>query len=257
MSEKSQRCLTIEELVAYGNQELASTRAAHLNECSLCKAALDGLELADSSLQQELRDGTFLKEYAGPYHSKEIVAKERKLISKKWLIAASILLGIGWAAWQYYPTSTTLQAFDNSPLAYVEQPYRRQMRSAGITTDMYGEAAHAFALDSFSNSVELYLLAIPNAPTSLLRTRGYYELGITYWQKGEHTEAIDYLTRARLGELDYYEDATWALAQLYRQLGFLDEAKSLYQDLLSIEKSPYRPKALELIAIINSADSSL
>jgi len=252
----SQRCLTIEELVAYGDQGLTGAKAVHLEECELCRAALDGLALVAPSTKLSLLEGSFMDEFNRPPSTTKEAAKQRTLFPKRWLVAASMVATLGWASWQYFPRTDQPIYVDTSAFAYVEQPYKRQMRSAGITTDMYGEAAQAFARDSFTQSVQLYLSALPSAPTSLLRTRGYYELGIAYWQLGAHTESIDYLTRARLGEMDYYEDATWALAQLYRQLGFLDEAKSLYNDLLTIEKSPYKPKAEEIITIIKSTDNS-
>jgi len=107
------------------------------------------------------------------------------------------------------------------------------------------------------SSIALYQTVIPNAPTALLRTRGYYEIGIAYWKAGAFEDGVDYLTRARLGELDYYEDATWALAQLYRQMGYLEESKRLYEDLLNIDKSPYLPKAQQMLELINSSDQQL
>ncbi|MFK8058410.1 MAG: tol-pal system YbgF family protein [Saprospiraceae bacterium] len=253
MPASNQSCLSIEDLIAHGEGDLSMDRKAHLKQCELCKAALDGLELADPSIRTALLEGSFMQEFQKVNTAPSTVAKQRKLIPAKWAVAASISLGLGWAAWQYYPP-TTGEIFEASPLSYVEQPYRRQMRSAGITTDIYGEAAHAFAIDSFNQSIPLYLAAIPKAPTDLLRTRGFYEIGIAYWKAGAFEEGIDNLTRARLGELDYFEDATWALAQLYRHLGYMEEALSLYQDLLNIEKSPYAEKARQMIDLINSSN---
>jgi len=255
MSTGNQPCLTIEELIAHGEGRLSIKRLSHLKECQLCKGALDGLELIDPSVQKDLLAGSAMPRLFTDQTAKSSVAKERSLIPRRWLAVASVLFVFGWAAWHYYPISNSTSGFETSPLSYVEQPYRRQMRSAGITTDLYGEAAQAFAMDSFALSINLYQAAIPQAPTDLLRTRGFYEIGIALWQAGEFEKGVDNLTRARLGELDYYEDATWALAQLYRQMGYLDEARSLYQDLLEIEKSPYLPKAQQMIDIIDSADA--
>ena len=255
MSSTSNHCLTTLELIAHGDGSLSTHRIEHLGCCDLCKAALDGLEMTDDSTKQSLLDGTFMQDFDDFNYSTSEIAKTRSLSSGRWLVAASLLLALGWASWQYYYSDGASSAFETAPLAYVEQPYRRQMRSAGITTDMYGEAAQAFTSDSFTRSIELYQVAIPKAPTGLLRTRGFYEIGIVYWRDRNFELAIDNLTRARLGELDYYEDATWALAQLYRETGYLNEALSLYQDLLTIDKSPYVPKALHMIEVIEDSNA--
>jgi tetratricopeptide (TPR) repeat protein len=256
MPSPTNHCLSVRELIAYGDGGLSTHRVEHLNACVLCRAALDGLELSDQSTQQSLLDGTFMEDLDGVSLTQASTAKQRTLSPARWLVAASLLLALGWASWQYYYASEGSPSYETSPLAYVEQPYRRQMRSAGITTDMYGAAAQAFAVDSFIRSIELYKLAIPKAPTELLRTRGFYEIGIAHWKTGDFELAIDNLTRARLGELDYYEDSTWALAQLYRQTGYLNEALSLYRDLLTIDRSPYLPKARQMIEVIEDSDAN-
>lgn len=256
MPTRNQRCLSIEELIAYRAGSLDTDRVSHLKACKLCKGAADGLGLIDSSIQKDLLTRSIMPPYHVDKATKISLAKEKRLIPRRWLAAASIAVALGWAAWQYYPTSANTSGFETAPLSYVEQPYRRQMRSAGITTDLYGEAANAFVKDSFTLSIRLYEAAIPKAPTDLLRTRGYYEMGIALWQAGKFVTAADNLTQARMGELDYYEDSTWALAQLYRQMGYLDEARSLYQDLLKVEKSPYLPKAQQMLDLINSTETT-
>ncbi len=254
MSSNSNRCLSLQELIAYGDGDVANHLAIHLKCCELCKAALDGLEMTDKSTRQALLEGSLMKGYQDLSYAPTESAKVTKLSPRRWLVAASLLFALGWAMVQYYNSPEAASTLDSAPLAYVEQPYRRQMRSEGINTDMYGEAAQAFVLDSLAKSIGLYQEAIPKAPTGLLRTRGLYEIGIAYWKLGNFDLAIDNLTGARMGELDYYEDATWALAQLYRQTGHLTEALSLYQDLLAIERSPYLPKAAQMIELIEDSD---
>lgn len=253
----SEHCLSIEELFALDRGTLPAARQSHFVHCQLCKAAFDGLELTDPSVKNDLLSGGYMPQYLTfDTHLDRTSNNKRHRFPTRWLVAASVVAALGWAAWQYYPKTTSASVVNTTPLAYVEQPYRRQMRSAGITTDLYGEAAYSFSIDSFSQSIELYQSAISKAPTDLLRTRGYYEIGIAFWQAGDFEKGVDYLTRARLGELDYYEDSTWALAQLYRQMGYLDEAVALYKDLLKIEKSPYLLRAKQMIALINESETA-
>jgi len=256
MPTSSKHCLSGEELTALIEGTLTAGRKEHLVDCKLCKAAYEGLELADPKVKNDLLQGGVMPDLIFDAPSSKTSSSNRQHYSTKWLAAACVVAALGWAAWQYYPSEDLAPQIETSPLAYVEQPYRRQMRSAGITTDLYGEAAFAFSKDSFSQSIDLYESAIPKAPTALLRTRGHYEIGIAFWQAGNFEKGIDNLTRARLGELDYYEDATWALAQLYRQMGYLDEAIALYEDLLKIEKSPYLPRAQKMIALIEASGSA-
>ena len=52
MPTSNQRCLSTEELIAHGDGGLSHERLSHLRECTLCKGAIDGLELIDPSIKR-------------------------------------------------------------------------------------------------------------------------------------------------------------------------------------------------------------
>jgi tetratricopeptide (TPR) repeat protein len=251
MPTNSQGCLSVNELAAHQRGELADSRLSHLESCMLCQAAADGYSIADDKTKTDLEKGIAMPSYEKAKQRSIPRKQPRKLSPRPWLIAASLLVGLGWAGWHYISITSANPSIPDSEWYAVEQPYRRQMRASTTEQDLYAEAAIAYEQARFGESIQQYKLALQNASTDLLRTRGFYELGIAQWKAGHYQDAADNLTRARLGELDYFEDATWALAQLYRQMGRLDEAKVLYNDLLRIERSPYRPRAQSILQAIS------
>lgn len=243
----SQPCFSTSELLKARSNELSEKRLAHLDTCPLCSAALQGLELSN-----ELEGlGSEMLLALVPDFKVEPPKKTPSLTiikSIKWLAAAAAAFLFYWIGIDYKmnpPQSTVMGAFD-----FVEQPYQRILRGSANNSDIYSEAAKAFSEGDFQNSISLYIAQLDSIQSPLLETRGNYELGIAYWKNGDFQDAVDRLTRARMGELDYYEDATWALAMLYRQIGELENARELFKDLAFEKQGPYAERAMQALELL-------
>lgn len=245
-------CLSANELVDAYNGVLPKNRLHHLENCSLCEAAVDGILL----MEEPPVSGDDLLKMLNPSFEDEVfkkphpVHKLKVFNSLRILIAASVVGFLFYAASLYQnkqrANASILEAFAN-----VEEPYSRRTRSIERPRDVYFEAALAYEKQDYTSSLNLYHKTLANVKSISLITRGHYETGIVHWKAGNIDSAIHYLTTARFGEDMFYEDATWALAQVYRKDNKLTEAKVLFNDLIYIDDSPYKQKAEELLELLD------
>lgn len=236
----SHPCLSTSELLLAKSQNLSQERKEHLDKCPLCAAALQGLEM---SAELEGTTNEKLLSHLPPFtFQSEPNSKPFSVIrSLRWIAACAAVVAICWIGYQYKmmpPDRIAMGDFD-----FIEQPYQRKVRGNTRNTDLYLDAAKAYTEGDFQKSIATYLAILDTVQSSLQATRGHYELGIAYWKNGNTQQAASELTTARMGEADYYEDATWALAMLYRQTGELAKAVQLFEDLRFKMDGPYMSRA--------------
>ena len=243
------RCLTVAQLELAAGGELSTRLRQHLNTCLLCQSAVDGYELNEELASLTATELTAQASARRPAASGS-GDETGRLRWIRYAAAAASLALLVWAGWRY-----TTQA-DTEPelmeeFAYIEQPYPRITRSDEASDDYYLQAATAFEKGDLTLSTKLYRDLIAQASSELQLTRGHYEYGLALWRNGDHSSAIEELTAARFGEASYYEDATWALAQLYRSMGSIPISRQLLIDLSKQATSPYAARAQRLMELMD------
>lgn len=264
-------CLSPDELLAARARTLPAARRAHLEACSLCRDALDALELHGEyaaagdltapapTFEESLRPvGQPTAAAAAavsrpPSRLRASGVGVARLVRFAGLAAAACLLvyaGVEYAALQRAAPATDFDTDD--ALAYVEQPFVRAARGddADAPADVFAEAAAAFEAQAFREASLRYREALAGLSNEALVARGRYELGISLWRAGDPEAATEELTAARFASEDYHEDATWALAQLYRDRGAYPQARQLLGDLAAFPGSPYAARAEALLEIL-------
>lgn len=247
------RCLDIAELQLAAAGRLAPDRAQHLAVCPLCASAAEGLELNDLAAWP----ANEIANLAAEQRPARTTATSRwGRISRlvRYAAAAAIIGVLVWAGYRYEPAGAD-PAGVLAEFAHVEEPYSRVTRGAAeAPDDYYAAASGAYAAGKYAESARLYAGLVDRASTELLATRGRYEYGLALWRTGRHDEAIDELTAARFGESSYYQDATWALAQLYRAAGDDVRARQLFVDLTKDRLGPYAERARRAILLLDGAE---
>ena len=264
-ADQSTPCLSLAELQAAESGELASERLRHLATCPLCAAAFEGLTLASEDVREELLS-------VGPERSARPALEEATIVTLPhadaafghggsrraksiWLwpglaMVASIIVGVVLLSDLHRNGSTSVtQAEFVDDFNSVVEPFARRERGEADTAsaDAYLDAASAYERGEFAAAAQAYRDEISRESSPLHDTRGYYELGITNWRLGQFDSAADYLTRARMGEAEYFEDASWALARVYLLLRDTASAAVVLQDLEGLQQSPYADKATRLL----------
>ncbi len=255
------RCLSLAELQSAAQGNLDAARFEHLRDCPLCAAAFEGLSLADedelelllntpSAEDQHQQEAKILPLSPKPFVLGKTRAPGRNLLWSGLAIAATLLIG-GFLLTQNQGLSTGI---DNSSLpkdvfSSIQEPFARRQRSESTVgpVDPYQKAAIAYEEGDYSAAVSAYRDELARFKEPFHDTRGYYELGITHWRLNQLDSATDYLTRARMGEADYFEDASWALALAYLQQRDSASAKTVLQDLQKLENTSYRDEVKDLL----------
>ena len=249
------RCLSLTELHEAHHGKLAAERRAHLTTCALCAGALEGIALDPDLVEQPL--ATWRERLTPTSQPLRVAHRARapRLRALRFVAAASIVGLLVWAA-SVYEAQPTRYASIQEEFGHVEQPYLRSTRGEAVGGDYYGQATQAYKDSNYALSVELYSNLVDRASTELLATRGRYEYGLALWRNKQYDQAIEELTAARFGESSYYEDATWALAQLYRTVGRFTLARQLYLDLSKNRLGPYAERAAAAVDLLNEDEAA-
>ena len=271
-------CLSVAELTSAATGSLDPARGSHLRACPLCSAAYEGLELAEETTRRALLAEADARP-AGALTEAHVVRlgdrspeQARHLNTRRtwaWVAIAAaagllLLVGIRHDALRAPGALAAAEGLPQGAFYGVVEPFARRQRSgesvaptpspqgvppADLTQadDPYFPAASAYERGEYADAAAAYRDALRRAQSPLLDTRGYYELGITHWRLGRLDSAADYLTRARMGEVDYFEDATWALARVYLLRKDTLSARVPLGDLARLPRSPYADDAARLL----------
>ena len=249
------------------------SRYVHLQTCPLCAAAYEGLALAEDDSPQAVQalpqspDVAFAEALVAPFPNAAHVdaahidvapadaalatpaRRPHAWLSRSMAAAATLLLIA--AAWLLWPDSSTPvlpSAATTDVFADVIEPFARRQRTADtVVHDVYFKAAEAYELGQYTRAAVAYHEALDTKNEIFHDTRGYYELGITQWRLQQLDSAANYLTRARMGEASYFEDASWALAKVYVQQHELSKAEIVLHDLIELPRSAYTQRAHDLL----------
>ena len=250
MSSSSQQCLSLVEFQIAEQDLLDKDRLEHLNSCPLCNAAYMSFLMLDEEQRAALQQHSFEvpAPAPAPLAPVELLTRPASPIHKirrslyLYLAAAAALLILVWFGVDAYRDRQREELLADH-FFEVEEPYLRMVRSEELINDYYTEATLAYESRHFDEAIDSYARLVNEAKTSGMAARGEYELGISYWKNQEPEQAIPHLEMARDLDADYFENATWALAQLERSLGNTAKAIKYYRELSNRPQSKYQELA--------------
>ena len=222
----SQRsCLSKSEVKAYLNKTLSEQERFgvenHLLDCNMCQDAIDGYIQYPHELQQNTFTSSPLK---------------------KWLsIAASVLLLAlgGIAIYQYQFANHSDSVFAQF---YQKPNWDNQTRGSATNTE------YANAVQNYNQG--LYQAAVPTFDSILSKAEEDNQMrlykGIAHLEMNQYEEADKELSTVRINSDLYFEEASWYLALLHIKRNKIKEAYTFLDEIIELEKSFYRDKALEM-----------
>ncbi len=224
---ESRSCLTKMEIKAYLAKSTSKHESFemenHMLDCELCRDALEGYTQHPNGLNNK-------------------DSKTKSYSFKSWLAIAAglIILVLGGLAVHKYQIANQ----HNSIFAqfYQKPNWDNQTRGAASSSEL-NEAVQNY-------NQGLYQAAVPSFDSLLNSKEDNNQMrlfkGIAHLEMNEFSQAEEELNTVRINSDVYFEEASWYLALLKIKTENLLEAKAYLDELIELENSFYRDRALEM-----------
>ncbi len=228
-------CLSPEDIRLYRTNQLGDADRHrvedHLLDCPLCQAAVEG----QPTESDEAMASIFAKIDA---RVEQTAAPVRKL--PFWTfnrIAATVLFLIVGTAVVWYAQSERggISPDTNIALRGVAESLAKTSFPEGV--DLYNNKNYRASLTYFEK-------ALQEQPEDAVAS---FYAGLSALETGDLPTAEQYLRQARFNGDQIYEEASWSLVQVYRQLNQSESTKAVLQDLLKLDTPGTRKRAQQML----------